>query len=83
MKLFFEAITDVGFAFFEGDMFFDKVPIDPIVANEFITNGIGNGKVGLWIEEHRFVGGLAGACGACGKVDDEGVGVFEAAVEHA
>ena len=49
---------------------FDKIPIDPFVADNFIADGIGHGQVGLGSEQDGSVRRLAGARGAGGKIDD-------------
>ena len=40
-------IADVGFTFVKGNMLIDKIPIDSVVADDFIADGIGHSQVRL------------------------------------
>jgi hypothetical protein len=66
LKMVFGTLADIGFVLMKGDMFLDKIPIAPFVADNFIADGIGHGQVRLGSDQVGFVRRLActGAAGA-------------------
>ncbi len=63
-------IADVGFSLMKGYVLFYKILINPLVADDLISDGIGLGQICLGPEEDRSVRSLAGTCAAGGKIDD-------------
>ena len=37
----------IGFTFMKGNVLVDKIPVDPVIAEDFITDGIRHGQIGL------------------------------------
>ena len=74
-KLVFSAVADLRLARVERNMAFHKCLIHPTVTNDFVTDGIGHGEIGLRLEQNRTVGGHTGARAARGEVDDLDIGV--------
>ena len=75
--MIFGTIADIGFAFVEGDVFVDKIPVDPIIFYDFVTDGVGHGQVGLGVKQNGAVGALTGAGGAGGSICSRVTSIFK------
>ena len=50
-EMIFGSIADIGLSFMERDMLIDKVPVNPVVFDDFVTDGVGNSEISLGSEE--------------------------------
>ena len=51
LEMVLGTIADVGFSLMKGYVLFYKILINPLVADDLITDGIGHGQICLGLEE--------------------------------
>ena len=66
----------------EGHVLVDKIPVDPVIADDLVTNGIGYSQVGLGLEQDGFVRRLTGPGCTGGKINDRHIVSAFALCQH-